>query len=75
MSGRVQLKITVHIEDTIRELATFVFVSRVNCVHRLISPDPHLSVFCTEMVSSKEIIRAHFNYFILSRNCRNIDIT
>ena len=55
MSGRVRLKITIHIEDTIRDLATFVFVSRVNSVHRLITPDLLLSVFGTEMVSSKEI--------------------
>ena len=75
MSGRVRLKITIHIEDTIRDLATFVFVSRVNFVHRLISPDLHLSVFGTEMVSSKEIFWVHFDYSILSRNCRNINIT
>ena len=42
----------LHIEETIRVSATFAFVYRVNCVHRLILPDLHLSVFGTETFSS-----------------------
>ena len=47
-----RLEITVHIEETILVSDTLVFVTRVNCVHRLISHDLHLTVFGTETISS-----------------------
>ena len=63
---------------SIRVSVTFLFVSRVNCVHHSISHDLHLSLFGTETFSSAKgqfIFWTHFNYFILSTNRRNIDMT
>ena len=51
-SGRARLEIAVHLEKIVRVLATFVFVTRFNCIHCMISPDLPVSVFGTEVFSS-----------------------
>ena len=47
----MRFEITVLIEEIIQVSATFVVVTRVNFVHRFISPDLHFSVFGTETIS------------------------
>ena len=67
--GHALLKITVHIEEIIQVLVSFIFVSKVNCVHHSISTDLHVSLFGTEPFSYEKKVNLFFRHTLSTLFC------